>query len=115
TWGAPRLGGLFFSRPPRGAGAAGAAATAGYPARPVRLIVGQPAGGNADTTARVYGHRLGERLGAQFVVDNRGGAGGVIATDLTVRAQPDGYTLFVAHTAVGTNPALIAKLPFDTR
>ena len=86
-----------------------------YPSRPVRLIVGQPAGGNADMTARVYGQKLGERLGVQFVVDNRGGAGGVIATDLTVRAQPDGYTLFVAHTAVGTNPALIGKLPFDTR
>ena len=88
---------------------------AGYPSRPVRLIVGQPPGGNADTTARVYAQKLGERFGMQFVVDNRGGAGGVIATELTVRAQPDGYTLFVAHTAVGTNPALIAKLPFDTR
>jgi len=86
-----------------------------YPSRPVRLIVGQPPGGNADTTARIYGQRLGERLGVQFVVDNRGGAGGVIATELTARAQPDGYTLFVAHTAIGTNPALIAKLPFDTR
>jgi len=86
-----------------------------YPSRPVRLIVGQPAGGNADTTARIYGQRLGERFGVQFVVDNRGGGGGVIATELTVRAQPDGYTLFVAHTAIGTNPALIPKLPFDTR
>src|SRR5262245_51715804 len=62
-------------------GAAGAADMAsGYPSRPVRLIVGQPAGGNADMTARVYGQKLGERLGVQFVVDNRGGAGGVIAT-----------------------------------
>ena len=86
-----------------------------YPSRPVRLIVGQPAGGNADTTARIYGQRLGERLGVQFVVDNRGGGGGVIGTELAVRAQADGYTLFVAHTAIGTNPALIAKLPFDTR
>ena len=86
-----------------------------YPTRPVRLIVGQPPGGNADTTARIYGQRLGERFGVQFVVDNRGGGGGVIGTELAVRAQPDGYTLFVAHTAIGTNPALIAKLPFDTR
>jgi len=90
-------------------------AGSGYPVKPVRMIVGQPAGGNADTTARLYAQRLGERLGQQFVVDNRGGAGGVIATDLTVRSQPDGYTLFVGHTALGTNPALIAKLPFDTR
>ena len=94
---------------------ASAADPSGYPSRPVRLIVGQPPGGNADMTARVYGQKLTERLGVQFVVDNRGGAGGVIATDLVVHSQPDGYTLFVAHTAVGTNPALIAKLPFDTR
>src|SRR5262245_13009669 len=93
----------------------GATAADQYPSRPVRFIVGQPAGGNADMTARVYGQKLGERLGVQFVVDNRGGGGGVIATELVVRSQPDGYTLFVAHTAVGTNPALIAKLPFDTR
>ena len=94
---------------------AGTAVAQQYPARPVRLIVGQPPGGNADTTARIYGQRLGERFGVQFVVDNRGGGGGVIGTELAVRAQPDGYTLFVAHTAIGTNPALIAKLPFDTR
>jgi len=86
-----------------------------YPAKSVRLIVGQPAGGNADLTARVYGQKLSERLGVQFVVDNRGGGGGVIATELTARALPDGYTLFLAHTAIGTNPALIEKLPFDTR
>jgi len=87
----------------------------GYPVRPVRMIVGQPPGGNADYTARLYAQRLSERLGVQFVVDNRAGGGGVIATELVARAQPDGYTLFLAHTAVGTNPALIAKLPFDTR
>jgi tripartite-type tricarboxylate transporter receptor subunit TctC len=92
---------------------AGAAET--YPTRPVRLIVGQPAGGNADFSARLYAQRLGERFGVQFVVDNRAGGGGVIATELAARAQPDGYTLFMAHTAIGTNPALIARLPFDTR
>jgi len=86
-----------------------------YPTRPVRMIVGQPAGGNADTSARLYAQRLAERFGVQFVVDNRAGGGGVIGTELAVRAQPDGYTLFLAHTAIGTNPALIAKLPFDTR
>lgn len=55
------------------------------------MIVGQPAGGNVDFTARLYGQRLGERFGVQFVVDNRGGGGGVIATELTVRAHPDAY------------------------
>jgi len=93
---------------------AGAADTR-YPVKPIRMIVGQPAGGNADLTARLYSQRLGDRFGVQFVVDNRGGGGGVIATELTARSQPDGYTLFVGHTALGTNPALIAKLPFDTR
>src|SRR6266850_5394160 len=87
----------------------------GYPSKPVRMIVGQPAGGNADLTARLYSQRLGERFGVQFVVDNRGGGGGVIATELTARALPDGYTLFLGHTALGTNPALIKNLPFDTR
>jgi tripartite-type tricarboxylate transporter receptor subunit TctC len=91
------------------------ASAQGYPNRPVRMIVGQPAGGNADFTARLYAQRLGERFGVQFVVDNRGGAGGVIATELTARSQPDGYTLFLGHTALGTNPALIKNLPFDTR
>ncbi len=94
---------------------AGLASAQGYPNRPVRMIVGQPAGGNADLTARLYSQRLGERYGVQFVVDNRGGGGGVIATELVARAQPDGYTLFLGHTALGTNPALIKNLPFDTR
>ena len=92
-----------------------AAAQAAYPSKPVRMIVGQPAGGNADLTARQYAQRLGERFAVQFVVDNRGGGGGVIATELTARALPDGYTLFLGHTALGTNPALIKNLPFDTR
>jgi len=91
------------------------AAETAYPSKPVRMIVGQPAGGNADLTARQYAQRLGERFGVQFVVDNRGGGGGVIATELTARSLPDGYTLFLGHTALGTNPALIKNLPFDTR
>ncbi len=94
---------------------AASSAFAQYPNRPVRMIVGQPAGGNADLTARLYAQKLGDRYGVQFVVDNRGGGGGVIATELVVRAQPDGYTLFLGHTALGTNPALIKNLPFDTR
>ena len=92
-----------------------AAAETAYPSKPVRMIVGQPAGGNADLSARQYAQRLGERFAVQFVVDNRGGGGGVIATELTARSLPDGYTLFLGHTALGTNPALIKNLPFDTR
>ena len=90
------------------------AAEAAYPSKPVRMIVGQPAGGNADLSARQYAQRLGERFAVQFVVDNRGGGGGVIATELVVNAPPDGYTLLLSPTAHAINPSLIAKLPYDT-
>ncbi len=96
-------------------GATTAADAGAYPNKPVRIIVAQPAGGNADLVARTYAQRLVDRFGVQFVVDNRGGGGGVIGTELAVRALPDGYTLLIAPTALGTNPALMDKLPFDTR
>src|SRR5688572_23986741 len=103
-----------------GAAAAGHAAerapmAADYPAKPIRLLVAQAAGGNSDFVARLYGQRLGERFGQQVVVDNRPGAGGVIGTELVVNALPDGYTLLLAPTSHSTNPTLIAKLPYDTR
>lgn len=85
-----------------------------YPTKPIRLIVAQTAGGNSDMVARAYGLRLGERLGQQVVIDNRGGGSGIIATELVVNAQPDGYTLLLAPTAHSINPSLIAKLPYDT-
>lgn len=95
--------------------ACGALRAADYPTKPVRIIVAQPAGGNADVVARSFAQRLSDRFGVQFVVDNRGGGGGVIGTELAVRAVPDGYTLLIGPTAIGTNPALVANLPFDTR
>src|SRR6185503_5125907 len=67
-----------------------------FPTRPVRLIVGFAAGGTADTIARLIGQWLSERLGQQFVIENRPGAGTNIATEAVVRAPPDGYTLLVA-------------------
>ena len=91
------------------------AAAADYPTRPIRLIVAQTAGGNSDMVARAYGQRLSERLGQQIVVDNRGGGSGIIATELVVNAQPDGYTLLLSPTAHAINPSLIAKLPYDTQ
>ena len=84
-----------------------------YPGRPVRLVVAQSAGGNADFVARAYGQRLAERLGQQFVVDNRPGGAGIIGTEIVARAVPDGYTLLLAPTGFSINPGLYAKLPFD--
>src|SRR5215212_10224568 len=70
-----------------------------YPTRPVRIIVGFPPGGAADLYARLLGQWLSERLGQQFVVDNRLGASGNIATEVVVRAAPDGHTLLMATIA----------------
>jgi tripartite-type tricarboxylate transporter receptor subunit TctC len=90
-------------------------ACAEYPDRPVRVVVAQPAGGNADLVSRSFAQKLTDKFGVQFVVDNRGGAGGIIGTEIAIQAVPDGYTLLIAPTALGTNPALVKKLPFDAR
>jgi tripartite-type tricarboxylate transporter receptor subunit TctC len=85
----------------------------GYPTRPVRLIVTTPAGGSPDMIARLIGQWLSERLGQQFVIDNRSGASGNIGTEIGVRAPPDGYTLLMALSANAINGALYDKLPFN--
>ena len=84
-----------------------------YPKRPVRFIVAQTAGGNADFVGRIVAEQLGKRLGQQFVVDNRPGASGIIAAEITVKAPPDGYTLLLVTTSYGVNPGLYKKLPYD--
>ncbi|HEX2829376.1 MAG TPA: tripartite tricarboxylate transporter substrate binding protein [Burkholderiales bacterium] len=84
-----------------------------YPTRPIRLVVAQSVGGNADFVSRNYAQRLSERVGKQIVVDNRPGAGGIIATEIVAHAPADGYTLLVAPTQHAINPSLHAKLPFD--
>ena len=91
---------------------AGAIAADSYPARPVRLIVPFPPGGSNDIVGRVIGQRLSERLGKPVVIDNRGGAGGTIGTEIAVRSQPDGYTLLIVSVAYAYNPS-IYKLPYD--
>jgi tripartite-type tricarboxylate transporter receptor subunit TctC len=83
-----------------------------YPTKPVRLIISQPPGGSNDLVGRMIATKLSQRLGKQFVVDNRGGGGGIIGTEMAAKAPPDGYTLFLASTSHTTAPAL-EKLPYD--
>ena len=84
-----------------------------YPARPVRIIVGYPSGGSNDIVARLMAQWLSERLGHQFVIENRPGAGSNIATEAVVRAEPDGHTLLMVSTANMSNAALYDKLNYD--
>ena len=83
-----------------------------YPARPIRLIVPYPPGGAADATARILWPRIGDVLGQQIVIDNRGGASGIIGADIVAKSAADGYTLLHDASAFTVNPAL-RKLPFD--
>lgn len=92
----------------------GAPAQADYPNKPIRLLVGFAPGGTTDIVARIVGPRLSEALNQQrVVIDNRAGASQVIASELTAKAAPDGYTLFMALAAFAINPAIHKKLPFD--
>ena len=85
-----------------------------YPEWPIRLILPFPAGGAVDHVARLVTARMAEDLGRPFVIENKAGAGGVIATDATAKAAPDGYTLMLTTPNHTINAALNAKLPFDT-
>ena len=85
-----------------------------YPGKPIRLIVAFPPGGSTDIVARLVGQKLGERLGQQVVIDNRGGAGGTIGTEIAARANPDGYTLTMGTTSTHVIAAgAYAKLKYD--
>jgi tripartite-type tricarboxylate transporter receptor subunit TctC len=84
-----------------------------YPSRPVHLIVGYPPGGTSDVVARLIGQRLSERFGQQFIIENRPGAGGNIATEAVVRAPPDGYTLLAIGSNNMINVTLYEKLNYD--
>src|SRR4051794_38830285 len=96
------------------AGAVSAQSRVDYPKRPVRFIIAQTPGGNADFVGRILAEALGKRFGQQFVVDNRPGASGIIAAEITVKAPPDGHTLLLATTSFGVNPGLYKKLPYDS-
>ena len=93
---------------------ASAADSAAYPNRPIRMIVGFAPGGGTDTTARALTPKLSERLGQQVIVDNRPGAAGNIATEITTKAPADGYTILMGTiAALSINPTLYGNLPFD--
>jgi tripartite-type tricarboxylate transporter receptor subunit TctC len=84
-----------------------------YPTRPIRIVVGFPPGGSVDIAARLIGQWLSERLGQQFVVENRPGAGSNIGTEAVVHAPPDGYTLLLCGSANAINATLYEKLNFN--
>jgi len=84
-----------------------------YPTRPVRLIVGFPAGGGTDLTARLIGQWLSDRLGRPFIIENRPGAGSNIATEAVIRAPPDGHTLLMVNPTNAINTTLYDKLNFN--
>jgi len=85
-----------------------------FPSKPIKLMVGYTPGGTTDILARVVAHRLSEKLGQPVVVDNRPGAAGGIASEITARAAPDGYTLLMATASShGINPAVYSKLTYD--
>jgi tripartite-type tricarboxylate transporter receptor subunit TctC len=85
----------------------------GYPTRPIRLVVASSPGGASDILARLLGQKLSEELHQQVVVDNRGGASGVIGTDIVAKAMPDGYTLLIIQPSLTINPSMMKRLPYD--
>src|SRR5215207_8354262 len=93
---------------------AGAAAAQQYPARAIRMVIGFPPGGGTDIVGRIVAQKLSESLGQQVLPDNRGGAAGQIGTEIVAKAQPDGYTVLMAHiAAISILPSLVSKLPYD--
>src|SRR5262249_60327000 len=86
---------------------------AGWPERPVRIVVANTPGGPSDIIARIMAASLSEAVGGSFYVGNRGGAGGNIGMGLVARAEPDGYTFLLSTSAYSVNPGLYEKLPYD--
>jgi tripartite-type tricarboxylate transporter receptor subunit TctC len=86
----------------------------GYPVKPVRLVIPYPSGGGADILGRIVAQKLGDAWGQQVLADNRGGANGIIGTEIVAHAPPDGYTLLFPSSPHTVNLSMVAKLPFDT-
>lgn len=94
--------------------AASAASELAYPSRPIRLLVGFSPGGATDVVARILGKKLTDAWGQQVVVDNRAGAAGILATEMTAKANPDGHTLFFVSSSFAIQPSVTPKLPYDS-
>ena len=92
---------------------ASASAQAPYPNRPIRIVVPFGAGGFADITVRLLGQKLTKRTGAQIVIENRPGAGGIVAATAVTSSEPDGYTLFVFSSGIALSKSLLKSMPFD--
>jgi tripartite-type tricarboxylate transporter receptor subunit TctC len=90
------------------------ASGADYPVRPIRVVIPFPPGGTSDILTRLLAEKLTPALGQQIVIDNRPGAGGVIATNIVARSNPDGYSLYMTFVSHAINPYIYAKLPYDT-
>ena len=86
----------------------------GFPAKPVRVIIAWPPGGANDIAGRIVAQKLAENTGQQFIVDNRGGASGIVGSDVVAKSPADGYTLLVHSAAHVSNPHLFSKVPYDT-
>jgi len=93
---------------------AGTALAQSYPNKTIRMVIPFAAGGNTDIIGRIFAPKMAEILGQQIIIDNRGGAGGTIGTEVVKRAAPDGYTILMASAGHTINPAMIKKLPYDS-
>src|SRR5436190_3682823 len=85
-----------------------------YPTKPIVIVVPAAAGGPTDTLTRVLASAMGSAMKHQFIIENAGGAGGIIGINKAAKARPDGYTLMLYHIGMSTSPALYRKLPYDT-
>ena len=85
-----------------------------YPTKPIHIVVGFTAGGGNDIIARVYGQKLSESLGQPVIIENKPGGGAIVATEYVAKSAPDGYTLLVGASGMAINPAVYAKLPYDS-
>src|ERR1700680_2774446 len=95
--------------------AAGATRAEDYPSHPIRLIVPYAAGGGADSVARIVAKRVSENVGQPILIENRGGAGSIIGTEVVKKSDPDGYTLLLGQSGpISINPAIYKSLPYDS-